>query len=269
MSAKDYYRILGIEPTASVKEIKNAYRELAFKYHPDRNQDNPDAVNQMKAVNEAYAVLSDATKRREYDTIRTQFGSAAHDRFRRNYSEEDIFAGTDIFRVFEEMTRLHGFRHYEEIFKEFYGPGYRSFEVKRPGMFFKGFVFSGGHAPGQGQGRKGSRGPALGRLGRRMAEKLLGAHLPQRGKDVDAVIRLSAEEARNGGPYAYFYRQQQKKLVVKIPPSVREGQRIRLAGLGEPGRGGAEAGDLYLKVAIDRPLMATVKSKIKRWLKNG
>ena len=114
MSAKDYYRILGIEPTASVKEIKNAYRELAFKYHPDRNQDNPDAVNQMKAVNEAYAVLSDATKRREYDTIRTQFGSAAHDRFRRNYSEEDIFAGTDIFRVFEELTRLHGFRHYDD-----------------------------------------------------------------------------------------------------------------------------------------------------------
>ncbi len=267
MTSKDYYRILGIEPTASDKAIKNAYRELAFQYHPDRNKDNPDAVNQMKSVNEAYAVLSDAAKRREYDTIRTQFGSAAHDRFRRNYSEEDIFAGSDIFRVFEELTRLHGFRHYEEVFKEFYGPGYRSFEVKRPGMFFKGFVFTGRHSPGQGQRRRRGDGQGLGRLGRRMAEKLLGARLPQRGKDTDAVIRLSPEEARNGGPYAYFYRQQQKKLVVKIPPDVHENQRIRLTGLGEPGRGGADAGDLYLRVVIDRPLIAAVKSKIKRWLK--
>ena len=267
MSSKDYYRILGIEPSANAKEIKNAYRELAFKFHPDRNKDNPDAVNQMKAVNEAYAVLSDAAKRREYDTIRTQFGSAAHDRFRRNYSEEDLFAGSDIFRVFEELTRLHGFRHYEEVFKEFYGPGYRSFEVKRPGMFFKGFVFSGSHPNAPGQHRRRHAGPALGRIGRRMVEKLLGAQLPQRGKDVDAVIQLSPEEARSGGPYAYFYRQQQKKLIVKIPPNVREGQRIRLAGLGETGRGGAEPGDLFLRVAIDRPLLATVKSKIKRWLK--
>ncbi len=269
MSSKDYYRILGVETTVSAKEIKNAYRELAFKYHPDRNKDNPDAVNQMKAVNEAYAVLANADKRREYDAIRSQFGSSAHDRFRRNYSEEDLFAGSDIFRVFEELTRLHGFRHYEDVFKEFYGPGYRSFEVKRPGMFFKGFVFSGGHTRGAGQRRRRDAGPALGRIGRRMAEKLLGAQLPQRGKDVEAVIHLSSEEARTGGPYAYFYRQQQKKLVVKIPPNVRENQRIRLAGLGDPGRGGAESGDLFLRVAIDRPLMAAVKSKFKRWLKGG
>jgi DnaJ-class molecular chaperone len=267
MSSKDYYRVLGIQPTANAKEIKNAYRGLAFKYHPDRNKDNTDAVNQMKAVNEAYAVLSDEAKRREYDAIRTQFGSAAHDRFRRNYSEEDIFAGSDIFRVFEELTRLHGFRHYEEVFKEFYGPGYRSFEVKRPGMFFKGFVFTGRPGSGRGPRRRRHAGPGLGRLGRRMAERLLGARLPQRGKDVDTVIRLSPEEARNGGPYAYLYRQQQKKLIVKIPPNVRENQRIRLAGLGEPGRGGAEPGDLYLQVAIDRPILAAVKSKIKRWLK--
>ena len=55
--------------------------------------------------------------------------------------------------------------------------------------------------------------------------------------------------------------------MVKIPPDVREGQRIRLAGLGEAGRGGASAGDLYLRVAIQKPLIAAVKSKIKHWLK--
>jgi DnaJ-class molecular chaperone len=267
MPSKDYYQTLGVATTANAQEIKNAYRDLAFKYHPDRNKDNPDAVNRMKAVNEAYAVLSDAAKRREYDTIRTQFGNSAHHQFRKSYSDEDIFAGTDIFRIFEEMTRLHGFRHYEEIFKEFYGPGYRAFEVKRPGMFLKGFVFSGGRPRGPGPGRRRRGGPGLGKLGRRVVEKLTGAQLPEQGKDIEASIRLSAEEARQGGPYAYFYRQQQKKLIVKIPPDVRAGQRIRLAGLGAPGRGGAPSGDLYLRVAIDQPLIQAVKSKFKRWLK--
>ena len=267
MTAKDYYQILGVAPTADTQAIKNAYRELAFKYHPDRNKDNAQAVDQMKAVNEAYAVLADTDKRREYDAIRARYGTSAHTQFRQTYSEQDIFAGSDIFRIFEELTRLHGFRHYEEVFKEFYGPGYRSFEVKRPGMFFKGFVFTGGrlNKPHQRCGR--GAGPGFGRLGRRMVEKLIGAELPQPGRDVEATIRLSAEEATRGGPYAYDYRQQDKKLVVKIPSGVREGQRIRLAGLGEAGRGGAAAGDLYLRVAIQKPLIAAVKSKIKHWLK--
>ncbi len=265
MNAKDYYQILGIEPTADVRTVKNAYRELAFKYHPDRNKDNPEAVDQMKAVNEAYAVLANADKRREYDAIRTRYGASAHRQFRQTYSEQDIFAGSDIFRIFEELTRLHGFRHYEEVFKEFYGPGYRSFEVKRPGMFFKGFVFTGGRGPKPHLRRGRGGGPGFGRLGRRMVEKLIGAALPQPGRDVEASIRLSADEARRGGPYAYHYRQQNKKLVVNIPPDIREGQRIRLAGLGEAGRAGADAGDLYLRVAIQKPLIAAVKSKIKRW----
>jgi DnaJ-class molecular chaperone len=267
MPSKDYYQTLGIETTANAKEIKNAYRDLAFKYHPDRNKDNSEAVNQMKAVNEAYAVLSNPAKRREYDTIRTRFGNSAHQQFRKSYSEEDIFAGSDIFRIFEEMTRMHGFRHYEEVFKEFYGPGYRAFEVKRPGMFFKGFVFPGGRPSGHHQGRRLHGGPRLGKFGRRVVEKLTGAQLPRRGRDVEASISLSAEEARQGGPYAYFYRQQKKKLIVKIPPDVRAGQRIRLAGLGEAGRGGAPAGDLYLRVAIDKPLIQAVKSKVKRWFR--
>ena len=265
MRSKDYYQTLGIEPSARTKEIKEAYRNLAFKYHPDRNQENPDAVDRMKAVNEAYAVLSNPQKRQEYDTIRTQFGATAHEQFRRSYSEQDIFAGSDIFRIFEELTRLHGFRHYDEIFKDFYGPGYRSFEVKRPGMFFRGFVFTGGRPSPAGREPLGGRG--IGRLGRRMVEKLIEAALPQTGRDVETVIRLSAEEARRGGPYAYEYREQNKKLVVKIPPAVREGQRIRLAGLGEAGRGGAPPGDLYLRVAIRKPLMATVPSRLKRLLR--
>ncbi len=63
MNGKDYYDILGIERDASLTKIKEAYRRLAFQYHPDRNASDPDAVERMKSINEAYAVLSDPAKR--------------------------------------------------------------------------------------------------------------------------------------------------------------------------------------------------------------
>jgi DnaJ-class molecular chaperone len=84
MSPNDYYQTLEVDQKASSKQIKEAYRKLAFKYHPDRNSENPDTAEKMKKVNEAYAVLSDATKRREYDTLRQQFGSSAYSQFRQN-----------------------------------------------------------------------------------------------------------------------------------------------------------------------------------------
>jgi DnaJ-class molecular chaperone len=71
MSHNDYYQILDVDQKASSKQIKAAYRKLAFQYHPDRNRKNPESAEKMKRVNEAYAVLSDAAKRREYDTLRS------------------------------------------------------------------------------------------------------------------------------------------------------------------------------------------------------
>ena len=70
--AKDYYKILGVDKSASEDEIKSAYRKLAKKYHPDLNKDNPEAADKFKEINEAYEVLSDSQKRKNYD----QFGSA-------------------------------------------------------------------------------------------------------------------------------------------------------------------------------------------------
>ena len=65
---QDYYKVLGIAPNASVNEIKNAYRRLAFQCHPDRNQSDPTSNRKMEEINEAYATLSDPVKRRKYDT---------------------------------------------------------------------------------------------------------------------------------------------------------------------------------------------------------
>jgi curved DNA-binding protein CbpA len=69
-SERDYYEVLSIAPDASAEEIKEAYRKLAFQYHPDRNPASQDASKKMKEINEAYAILSDPTKRREYDIPR-------------------------------------------------------------------------------------------------------------------------------------------------------------------------------------------------------
>jgi DnaJ-class molecular chaperone len=74
------------------------------------------------------------------------------------------------------------------------------------------------------------------------------------------AIDLTPEEAKNGGPYPYYYKKKSKKLVVMVPPGVREGQRIRLAGMGDEGKGGGKQGDLYLKVRIRKPLLQRVKS---------
>ena len=75
MMQEDYYQVIGVDKNATAKQIKEAYRQLAFKFHPDRNKENTSAVEEMKKVNEAYAVLSNPTKKREYDTLKNQFGS--------------------------------------------------------------------------------------------------------------------------------------------------------------------------------------------------
>ena len=101
MTEMDYYQILGASKAATPEQIKAAYRKLAFEYHPDRTGGNEQSAEKMKRLNEAYAVLSNETKRRDYDSLRSRFGSAAYDRFRQNYSQEDIFRNTDVVQIFE------------------------------------------------------------------------------------------------------------------------------------------------------------------------
>ena len=99
----------------------------------------------------------------------------------------------------------------------------------------------------------------LGRFSRFLLEKVTGIQIPQRGADIHDVIQISGELARQGGPYAYFLRKRNKKLVVKIPAGIREGQRIRLAGMGESGKAEGPAGDLLLRVKIKKPLLSRLK----------
>jgi curved DNA-binding protein len=83
--------------------------------------------------------------------------------------------------------------------------------------------------------------------------------LPQSGSDINDVIRLPPELAHHGGPFAYFHKKRAKKLIVRIPPQVKERQRIRLTGMGENGKGGGQSGDLYLRVQIKKPFLRRMK----------
>ena len=260
MTSDDYYAILGVPQDASTRQIKAAYRRLAFQHHPDRNRDTPGAAETMKRINEAYAVLSSPAKRREYDGLRRQFGSAAHSRFRSAHSQQDIYSGSDINAVFEEMARAFGFRSFEDIFRESYGPDSQRFEFKRPRIWVRTFAF----------GRPSSIDPArppslqqdgwLGRMARLAFRRLSGLDLPETGGDIQDRIYLDPALAAAGGPYAYFLRERSKKLVVKIPAGMREGQRIRLTGLGREGRAGGAPGDLFLEVRLRRPILERIKA---------
>ena len=96
MAGKDYYKILGVSKNANEGEIKKAFRKLAMKYHPDQNEGDKQAEERFKEVNEAYAVLSDKEKRKQYD----MFGAEG---FQQRFSQEDIFNNFDFGQVFREF----------------------------------------------------------------------------------------------------------------------------------------------------------------------
>lgn len=262
MAQQDYYQLLGVDRDADAKKIKEAYRELAFKYHPDRNEKNPASAEMMKQVNEAYAVLSNREKRRTYDSMRNRFGDNAYGQFRNTYTEQDIFNGSDVHQIFEEMARSFGLRGVDSIFSDFYGSGYKRFEFKQPGLHGKGFIYRGRFGKRRGNAMAGRPPHGVGRLGRYLLQKVTGLNMPQAGKDIHETIHLAPEFARSGGPYAYHHHRRSKKLVVTIPSGTKEGQQIRLSQMGTTGRNGGLAGDLYLKVKFKKPLLEKTKDFI-------
>ena len=267
MSQRDYYEVLGVDRSSEQQAIKEAYRKLAFQYHPDRNKENSSAVEKMKEINEAYAVLSDPKKKNDYDRFHEQYGPDGYDQFKQRYSEQDIFRGSDINQIFEELARAFGFRGFEEVFKESYGQGYQSFEFRRPGVFGRGFIFFG---PGSGRSDQ-QKIPisseifpgVLGKLTRYLLKKTLGIKEPGKGKDLEESIYLHPRQALEGAKGKYFHRKRSKELIVTIPPGLKEDQKVRLKGMGEPGKDGGEPGDLYLKVKIKTPLLEKFRELLK------
>ena len=259
---QDFYEILNVAPDAEGVEIKTAYRNLALQHHPDRNENNPEAAEKMKNINEAYAVLSNPEKRREYDQLRSQFGSSAYQHFRQTYTERDIFSGSDINTILEELAKSFGIRGFDELFKEIYGQGYQSFNLKRPGFSARGFVFTGPFRQNRNPGREridSGSNPFLSKMARYAFKKVSGMDLPETGADDHDVIYVPPEQMRGGGPFAYLNRRNGKKIVVQIPPNIKERQRIRLKGMGKEGRGGGSPGDLFLQVREKKEFPALIQ----------
>ncbi len=273
MDGKDYYKILGVRETATSEEIKKTYRNLAFRYHPDKN---PGSQELMKEINEAYAVLSNPEKRREYDHLRQSFGSTARDRFRQAHTDEDIFRNSDINQIFEELSRIFGFSRPEDIFSRdaFYGRNYREFKFKGPGVSGGGFFFFGpmgnAYRSDKVSAREGSLASKVMLKGlgmfQKMAAKRLGIVLLENGRDRSDSLAITPEEASSGAKVRYILNQpgRSREIIITVPPGIREGQKIRLKGLGEEGKNGGEAGDLFLKVRVRRPFFERVKEILRR-----
>ncbi|MDD5454565.1 MAG: DnaJ domain-containing protein [Candidatus Ratteibacteria bacterium] len=212
MTKRDYYKTLGVEKNASTEEIKKAFRKLAFKYHPDKNQGNKEAEEQFKQINEAYAVLSDPQKRQQYDLM----GDV---RFHQQYSPEDIFRGFN-------------FGDLKDIFGGFGGAG---------GIddLFSGISGRGGRTrvtiinDGSGQTFSGSN---LNDIFDRLFHT---GGYDVASQDVYLNLPLNAKELAEGTKKR-ITRRDGRVIHVKIPPQTKEGAKLRLKGQGRAG------GDLYL-----------------------
>jgi curved DNA-binding protein len=220
---KDYYQVLGVQKNATVDEIKKAYRKLALQYHPDRNKGDKAAEERFKEINEAYAVLSDQEKRRQYD----MFGAEG---FRKRYSQEDIFQGFDIGDVLKDM----GFGT-SDIFSVLFGGGGRGGRVRYT-------TYGGPFGAGP-----GAAGPDMSEYFTR------GRAQPAQGQDFATDVTITLEEAAHGVQKVISLQREGKveQIQVKIPPGIDTGKKLRVAGKGGRGPGGA-AGDLYVRVTVQR-----------------
>ncbi len=225
----DYYKILGVDKNATLDEIKKKYRQLALKYHPDRNKGSKEAEEKFKSINEAYAVLSDPEKRKQYD----MFGSTG---FRQRYSQEDIFRGFDIGDILKDF----GFTT-DDIFFNLFGKRGRQRRTSRnqarspfESMGY-GFEDIFGHGS-----QFGTREPTQ-----------------ARGQDVTAELSISLEEAARGTTKEITTTRGSHRdtITVKIPAGISDGKKLRLAHKGEPSPFGGPPGDLYLVVHVrEHPL---------------
>jgi curved DNA-binding protein len=294
MATRDYYEILGVNKSASDEEIKRAYRKLAMKYHPDKNPNKKDAEERFKEINEAYAVLSDKEKRKQYET----FGKEG---FHQRFTQEDIFRGFDFDDI---LSGLFG------------GRGRREFRYGGRGGSDFGDLFT-----GQGSYQDMSRRPQKGEdilyeLSISLEEAALGGEkrisyrkngkveevsvrIPK-GIETGKKLRLSGKgmEGRKGGPsgdlylqisvreHPIFIREGDDLIVekevsfseaalgtmievptlegtkkVKIPPGTQSHTKMRLKGLGIPHFQKEGRGDEYVKVIVRVPKRVNDKSK--------
>lgn len=270
---KDYYKVLGVAKDASADEIKKSYRKLAKQYHPDANADNAAAEAKFKEVGEAYEVLSDDKKRKEYDEARSLFGSGGF-RFPGGDPRGGAggFSGSTSFNIDDLLGRMGG------------GQGGGMGDVF-------GGIFNRGGRSQQRQARRGADAESEVTLS--FDEALQGVTLPLRlsgegpcdacrgtGAKSGTVPRVctscdgTGSQSRNAGGFAFAEpcrecrgrglvvddpcatcngngrARSSRTVQARIPAGVKDGAKIRLKGKGTPGENGGPAGDLFITVHV-------------------
>ncbi|WP_305042520.1 J domain-containing protein [Geoalkalibacter sp.] len=285
--AKDYYSILGVSKGASPEDIKKAYRKLALKYHPDKNPGDKKAEEKFKDITEAYAVLSDAEKRKQYD----QFGESG---FHQRYSQEDIFRGFDVGDIFREF----GFGT-EDIFSHLFGGRAAAFgggtrvrprSLKGPDyslsltLPLREAVLGGERRidfrhdgqphsvqvripPGVETGTrlrlpgKGGPSPSGGAPGDLFLDVEVSPDpvFSREGNDLLVRVRVPFSGACLGTTAEVPTLAGTKRI--KIPAGIQSGAKIRLKGFGVPAHRNRPQGDLYAVVDIDVPHSLTERQR--------
>lgn len=293
--AEDYYQLLGVKKDASATDIKKAYRKLAMKYHPDHTKGEKAAEEKFKKISEAYAVLSDEKKRKEYDT----FGAEG---FQQRFSQEDIFRGFD----------------FGDIFREFgFGGDFFSGRGRGSGTRFN---FGGGGPFGSQAGQQQARmkgADLVYEISLTLKEVATGTSktisLQHQGYSEKVTVKvpkglISGKKLRLagkgspsplGGPAGDLFIQSRvlndpvyqvenhdlhvnqelklseiilgtsisvptlddKQLNLKIPPGTKPGTKMRMSGHGLPHMKGGKKGDLYLKIQLKLPKKLTDEQK--------
>ena len=269
MAKRDYYEVLGVDRNADDAAIKKAYRNLAMKYHPDKNPDDPQAVEHMKEINEAFAVLSDREKRRIYD----RYGHKGLEGF----SQEDIFGGIDFGSIFEEI--FGG------------GSGF--------GSIFDGLFGRSGSRRSRGRARRPRRGADLRYdLEATLEDVALGSEKtvsisrsdpcpscsgmgakPDGMKECDVCHGSGQKVVEQRSAFGTFRQtsvcgschgrgkiitqacedcsgrgtvERTREIVVSIPKGAESGYAMRIEGEGEHGEEGAPHGDLYVVLEVQK-----------------
>lgn len=244
MARRDFYNILGVPRTATPDELKRAFRALALKYHPDRNPDDVDAPRRFREIVEAYEALSDPEERARYDRLGTLYRRDGAPPTAEDLSEllSETFGG--LFGRREQAVRGEDLRYTLSLELAEVAQGVERELVVPRQVGCRRCSGTGAHPDGG--SRKCEACEGSGRSPTRRLLRQSCARCDGKGIIITKVCDVCSGSCRHGT---------EEHLRVKVPPGVAAGQKLKLRGKGNEGRGGGDPGDLYVLIQIaEHPL---------------